>query len=203
MTEDNVENKQPEIEHTETPKSKKPKKPRKVLAGSAIALIILSVVVVLVAAGFSLDHLSRTSPQFCATCHNMTDHVDSYLSSNHMDYVHNLAGVGCKECHSDYTIPAEIGSAVKFVTGNYEVPFKKIKVSNAMCLQCHIDIEFQALKTADLTRNPHDNHTGESKCTNCHTSHGDQIDYCSQCHDNGGQEMIEEKVATFKGEPTK
>jgi hypothetical protein len=27
-------------------------------------------------------------------------------------------------------------------------------------------------------------------CNTCHISHGQQIDFCSQCHDNGGQRMI-------------
>ena len=49
------------------------------------------------------------------------------------------------------------------MSGNYSVPFAKIKVKDAMCLQCHI-------------------------------SHGEQVDYCSSCHENGGQRMIEDPV---------
>lgn len=194
-----TEEKSKKSDNTDTPT--KAGKAKKRLAWSAIALIALCVVLAVGAAGYTVDHISRTNPNFCGTCHNMTSHVESYLSSNHLDFVHSQAGVGCKDCHSDYSIPEEISSAVSYVTGDYEMPFKKIRVSSDMCLQCHIDNMYQAQNTAHLTRNPHNNHNGEMRCTTCHVSHGEQVDFCSDCHDNGGQMMIEDRVDVYLGNP--
>nr|MBI9047403.1 cytochrome c3 family protein [Anaerolineaceae bacterium] len=151
-------------------------------------------VILLVAGSGSgyLLHLSDTSPQFCASCHNMSDHVDSYLNSNHMDNVHSQANVECKECHFEYSIPDEIVSGVKYVTGNYDKDMPRRKVGDEMCVKCHINLDYHAVRTDYLTRNPHLSHWPDIRCTACHVSHGEQVDYCSECHDNGGQRMTED-----------
>jgi cytochrome c nitrite reductase small subunit len=154
----------------------------------------LVVAAVLVAGGMYVLHLSDTEPRFCATCHVMNAHVTSYLTSTNLDHVHEQAGVECKECH-DYPLSAEIASGWAFITGNYIVtgdpanPLPRRKFDDEMCLQCHISNEYLAQKTALLDRNPHDSHWGPLPCNTCHISHGEQIDYCSTCHDNGGQRM--------------
>ncbi|PKO14922.1 MAG: nitrate reductase [Chloroflexi bacterium HGW-Chloroflexi-10] len=155
---------------------------------------VLFFLIVAVGAGFSVDHLSRSDPNFCASCHNMTGHVDSYLHSNHMDNVHLKVGVGCKDCHSDYKVQDEVSSLVNYISGNYQQPFEKIKVKDDMCLKCHISMEYQADSTDYLFRNPHRSHWDSLRCTSCHFSHAEQVDYCSSCHDNGGQRMTGSEI---------
>ncbi len=176
------------------PQEKKPRKGLWALSGAALGLIGVSLFFLMVAGGFGVDHISRTNPYFCATCHNMQAHVTSYTTSNHLDHAHMQAGVGCKQCHSNYGIPEETASIVNYVSGNYSVPFAKIKVKDEMCLQCHISNAHVAQKTDFLARNPHQNHNIGLRCTACHISHGEQVDYCSSCHENGGQRMIEDPV---------
>jgi hypothetical protein len=142
-------------------------------------------------------HLSNTNPQFCATCHIMQPNVTSYLTSNNLDYVHQQAGVQCKNCH-DYPLSAEISSGIDFLTGNYTVDksgnLKVVKFSDAMCTKCHISAQHVAQLTSFLAKNPHESHNGQLPCNTCHVSHGQQIDYCGQCHDNGGQRLIGQPI---------
>jgi len=183
-----------EEKQAEEPKKKKSKKE----LGLTIGIILAFVLVAGVGTGGFLVHLSDTSPEFCATCHVMERNVTSYLTSNHLDNVHNQANVQCKDCH-DYPVVAEVSSGVNYLIGNYSVgtdgELLAVKYSDDMCLQCHISDEFLASSTDYLERNPHDNHNGDLDCSTCHISHGEQINYCSSCHDNGGQRMIEEIAA--------
>ncbi len=55
--------------------------------------------------------------------------------------------------------------------------------SDKMCLKYHISYEHIANQTDYLVRNPHLNHWPEPACRTCHVSHGEQIDYCSECDD--------------------
>lgn len=163
-----------------------------------IGIVVLVLVVAGGATGGYLLHLSNTSPEFCATCHLMDRNVESYLTSNHLDNVHAQANVECKDCHN-YPVSAEISSGVAYVLGNYTVDdtgeLMPVTYDNELCLKCHISYDHVAMSTDFLDRNPHKNHNGELECKTCHVSHGEQIDYCSTCHDNGGQRMIEEQTA--------
>lgn len=154
-----------------------------------IANIVLVVGIGIGLASMAIIHQSDTNPNFCGTCHNMDSYVDSYLTGHTMDSVHAKAGVQCKECHSDYDIPAEIESGIKFITGNYDKDMPQRKFDDEVCTQCHISMEYIALQTDSLRRNPHASHWPDLKCRSCHISHGEQIDYCSECHDNDGQRM--------------
>jgi hypothetical protein len=166
----------------------------KISIGANIAVVTIAV---LLAAGFYVVHLSNTSPQFCGTCHIMQPNVTSYLTSSNLDHVHQQAGVQCKECH-DYPLSAEISSGINFISGNYTVDqsgnLKQVKFSDAMCTKCHISEQHVAQLTDYLSKNPHDSHNWELPCNTCHISHGQQIDYCAQCHDNGGQRMIGQPI---------
>jgi len=150
------------------------------------------VTVLLLGTGGYVIHQSNTNPEFCGTCHIMQDNVQSYLSSSDMDHVHALAEVQCKECH-DYPIPKEISAGVKFIFGNYDVDVDgkllQRKFNDEMCLECHISYEYLANQTDYLEKNPHLSHWDTLKCRDCHISHGQQIDLCSECHENGGQRM--------------
>jgi hypothetical protein len=181
----------PQVDETETPRPVK-KKPSWLM----ISLFANIGVVVLIAAyfgGMAVIHESDTNPQFCATCHNMERYVDSYLTGTTLDAVHGEANVQCKDCH-DYPLKAEIESGIKYVTGNYDKSMPRRKFGAEMCTQCHISMAYQANKTDHLVRNPHASHYPDMRCTNCHISHGEQVDYCSQCHDNGGQRMTGQAI---------
>ena len=159
-------------------------------AGRLLILLVLFNVVVL--AAFSIDRRSRIHPGFCANCHNMTTHVDSYLNSNHMDAAHRRANVGCKDCHFDYSVVDEARSVVNYVLGDFDEVFSRHRFSDEMCNGCHVGMEFQADKTDHLRRNPHRGHYPDLRCGACHLAHARQVDYCGRCHDNGGQRMTEE-----------
>ncbi len=173
---------------------KKTKKPKSSLNKWMVAFLVIVVINLGVVGFMAIDHQSNVNPQFCASCHNMESHVDSYLNSNHLDQKHFQAGVECKECHSDYTKIEQSKSLVNYVLKNYDEKFSRIKVEDDMCLQCHIGGENLAAKTDFLVRNPHESHWPNAKCADCHRSHDSQIDYCARCHDNGGQRMIEKPI---------
>lgn len=169
------------------------KKNRKKGIWTIIGIIAVMLVVGGAATGGYLIHLSNTSPEFCMTCHIMEPNVVSYLTSNDLDNIHKQANVACKECH-DYPLEAEITSGIKYVVGDYlvdeEGKLMPVTYDNDMCLQCHISYDHVAQSTDFLKRNPHNSHNGQLACKTCHVSHGDQVDYCGQCHDNGGQRMV-------------
>lgn len=173
------------------------KKNKKKGIWTVIGIIVLVLAVAGGAGGGYLIHLSNTSPEFCATCHIMEPNVTSYLTSNDLDNVHSQAGVECKECH-DYPLEAEITSGIKYLLGNYTVDNEgkllPVTYDNDLCLQCHISYEHVATSTDFLAKNPHNSHNGQLACKTCHVSHGDQIDFCSSCHDNGGQRMVGEEI---------
>ena len=176
------------------PQEKKPRKGLWALSGAALGLIGVSLVFMMVAGGFGVDHIARTNPYFCATCHNMQAHVTSYTTSNHLDHAHMQAGVGCKAVPFQLRHPRGDRLDRRLRERQLHVPFAKIKVKDEMCLQCHISNAHVAQKTDFLARNPHQNHNIGLRCTACHISHGAQVDYCSSCHENGGQRMIEDPV---------
>lgn len=166
-----------------------------------IGIIVLVLAVLGGVGGGYMIHLSNTSPEFCQICHIMEPNVSSYLTSNDLDNFHNQAGVECKECH-DYPLDAEISSGFKFLVGDFDVDSEgkllPVTYGNDMCFKCHISYDQVAQSTDFLTRNPHKSHNGELPCKTCHVSHGDQIDYCGQCHDNGDQRMVGGEIE-FRG----
>ncbi len=161
----------------------------------AINVLLLLIIAGLVSAS-AIIHQTNTNPNFCAGCHVMRPNVESYLTSNHLDHVHAEAGVMCKDCHSDYSLLDEIRAGLNFLTGNYVVnadgTLPKRDFEDDICTQCHGGMERVARSTDFLARNPHNSGMGTFTCDTCHVSHGAQIDYCSQCHSNGGQRMIED-----------
>lgn len=161
---------------------------------SLIANIAMVVAIVVVGTGGAMIHQSNTNPNLCGWCHIMEPNVQSYLSSNHLDNVHYRAGVQCKGCH-DYPLDAEIAAGVNYLIGNYYVTadgnIPKREFDDEMCFKCHISAEHLANQTDFLVRNPHFSHWGDLKCKDCHVSHEEQIDLCSDCHDNGNQRMVE------------
>ena len=181
---------------TTTPPSSEAERPKKInwAKVSFIANIVLIAGILIALGAAEVIHQSNTNPNLCGLCHIMRPHVESYLTSNYLDNIHQQAGVECKDCH-DYPIPAEIASAVRYVTGSYVVTeegvLPKRTLDEEMCTRCHISLEHVAQSTDFLWRNPHNAPTmGEYACLDCHVSHGEQIDVCGECHDNGGQRLI-------------
>lgn len=76
---------------------------------------------------------------------------------------HVAKGVKCAACHAPAT-----GQAVK--------------VNKEKCLVCHQSYEALAQKTAKMEPNPHFNHLGAVKCTDCHAGHTQAKLMCNDCH---------------------
>jgi nitrate/TMAO reductase-like tetraheme cytochrome c subunit len=182
-------------------KREKSTKEIKKISGWAIAFFVLAIISLSIFGFLGTDNYIRNNPEFCASCHNMESHVESYLTSNHLDNLHNKANVGCKDCHADYTVIDEAQSLFKYATNNYNVRFSRIKVEDSMCLSCHIGGEILAAQTDYLVRNPHESHWPNAKCTDCHLSHEKQVNYCARCHDDGGQRMLEDPVISRAENP--
>lgn len=165
------------------------------------ALIVLILLNVGVLAAWTVQRRSHANATFCANCHNMTAHVDSYLNSDYLDSVHRRANVGCKDCHSDYTMVDEALSVVAYLAGDYEKVFRRRKLGEEMCTGCHIGLDHVAARTDFLARNPHRGHYPDLRCGACHLAHARQVDYCGSCHDNGGQRLTGEAVVARAAVP--
>jgi hypothetical protein len=131
----------------------------------------------------------------------MEAHVVSYVSSSHLDNIHYQANVGCKDCHTDYSLMAELKSAWRYLQGDDEEVLSRRVFSQEMCNRCHVSMEYQANRTDFLVRNPHLSHWPDLVCGDCHLAHDEQIDYCTNCHDNGGQRMTGEPVVPRADNP--
>ena len=167
---------------------------------------VLVTAAVMVIAGTVVIHESDTNPQFCATCHVMLAKVTSYMTSNNLDHLHEIAGVECKDCHN-YPLPAEIASGINFVTGKYTAnadgSLEKRHFDDTLCNKCHISTEHVAISTGLLEYNPHDAPgMGTYACNDCHKSHAPQVDTCAQCHEHGDQMMISVSSMLGLPEPT-
>jgi hypothetical protein len=161
----------------------KPRKKINWLKASIVANVAIIAVVAIGLGSMAVLRQSDTNPSFCGLCHVIQANVTSYLTSSNLDHVHSTAGVQCKGCH-DYPVQAEIQSGIAFITKNYKTDGSGQLASR----------KFVAQQTDFLARNPHDSHNGQLPCSSCHVAHGTQIDYCAQCHDNGGQRMIGQPI---------
>jgi len=178
---------------TLSPNASAAPKKRDWLKISFFANIALIIVLGSYAGVSTVVHQSDTNPNFCGSCHVMQSHVTSYFTSGNLDSAHAEAGVLCKDCH-DYPLSEEIRAGVAFLSGNYVVDengeLLRRDFGDEICTQCHISLENVALSTDFLYYNPHGTRMGTFTCNTCHISHGEQIDYCSGCHENGGQRML-------------
>lgn len=131
-------------------------------------------------------------PSHCEGCHSIAPKVESYMSGNHLDHKHRLAGVGCKDCHVTYTVWKEARMAMGSLTGGEKRGAPSYVFDIDTCSRCHVGIDHLARKTDYLRANPHDNHLLLDACGECHRVHDAQIDYCGTCHENGHQRMTED-----------
>lgn len=100
----------------------------------------------------------------CLECHakKTPDSLVTRLPGSHL---HQLAGVGCADCHGK--------------TG------KPTLVETAQCLSCHGSGDKVAALTARIKpQNPHQSvHYGtELDCNLCHHQHAKSENYCAECH---------------------
>ncbi|MGQ9665821.1 MAG: cytochrome c3 family protein [Anaerolineae bacterium] len=150
--------------------------------GIAITIIVALFVLLIAANGVYALWKASYNPSFCGICHIIRPYVESYRSSQHTDNIHYQANVGCKECHETSPIGA-LQEVVAYVTRNYDNPLRERKVESDMCLKCHRSYQSLAARTAHLSRNPHDSHWPNLRCTLCHKVHRPSQNYCAQCHD--------------------
>lgn len=168
----------------------KKRKPRKKMNKKKVGIICGVVAAVLIVAGIGFSQWHQ-QPSFCAAiCHSPMDkYYESYMEGDGMARIHKEANVTCLDCH-EANLSTQISEGAKWVTGNYTDPLRKMDYDSEQCLTCHISEEFQAAKTDLIEKNPHADAHQSIPCTDCHSSHKDQTDYCSSCHDSGGQRMI-------------
>ncbi len=152
--------------------------------------IVVGVVAVVIAAAGGGLLVWHEQPSFCnAICHSpMDSYVESYYEGDDLARVHMENDVTCLDCH-DSEISEQISEVGKWITGDYRDPLDAIDYPDEGCIECHAEDEIQQA-TSDLEKNPHTDAHQVITCNTCHKSHDDQVDYCAQCHDNGGQEMI-------------
>lgn len=125
----------------------------------------------------------------CGSCHIMRGYVDSFRTSNDMDSVHRRAGLGCVDCHTGGSLGVHAAVAATYLAMNTPSKPSSSPVADHVCNHCHVSMAYEATRTDYLTRNPHRSHWPELQCGDCHKAHGGQLDFCSGCHDNGGQRM--------------
>lgn len=158
--------------------------------------IVLGVIVIVVAAcaiGFSVWH---AQPSFCnAICHSPMDkYVESYYEGDDMCRVHAEADVTCLDCHVP-TLSEQVQEGITWIKGDFRPNLDLIRYDSDQCMVCHDEDAVRACtaqmeEAGTLTRDPHANVHQMTDCVDCHRSHRNQVDYCTTCHDNGGQVMI-------------
>ena len=182
-----------------------------------IVLPILAVIVV-AAVGFWVWH---NTPGFCnAICHTPMDPYNiTYDQEPHAPGIdkwgntvestagllcvtHKEQGLACMDCHVP-TLGEQVGEAVAWVTGNYEVKdnatydmvlfetdLEKLVQARGIkpdefCLNsaCHnVTREDLVTLTASYTRNPHEQPHGRLECSDCHKAHRASVNTCTDCH---------------------
>jgi hypothetical protein len=183
--------------NTENPKASakegEPNEPKTPRSGKRRTLLIIAAAVVVIVAVLGVGGWKwHEQPSFCnAFCHTPMDtYVENYYQGDGLARIHAEAHVACLDCHEP-KLSEQTSELVKWVSGDVATPLVQRKFGNEMCTKCHGGFDELAKKTADLKRNPHENpHSDDSECSLCHKSHAEQVDYCGQCHDNGGQKMI-------------
>jgi len=153
-------------------------KKRKIAIGIVIFLLVLG-------AGSGVYAIRAShNPSFCATCHIIRPHYQSWAEGSLLAHEHAQEDVACLDCHeSSYLEKAREGFI--YLTGKYEDPMREREFSKEECLSCHEHRSYEQLVelTADLDPNPHNPpHYQEMECSLCHKMHRESEIYCAQCH---------------------
>lgn len=157
---------------------------------------VVCVVLIVAVAGAWAWH---NTPSFCgAVCHNtMSAHLANYEGTDDSNgagiaSVHAKANVGCLDCHEAH-VDEQISEVQSQLSGAGEPALSSTYYdNNEKCLSCHGgSYEELAKQTSSLGDfNPHSNPHGQMNCNECHKGHSSQVDTCSECHSNGGQQMV-------------
>ncbi len=139
----------------------------------------------------SLARGLSAEPAGCASCHVMRRCVEGYQTGRDLDGAHARAAVSCTGCHQGYTLATRTLAALRYLVCDPGASARR-RYGDELCNRCHVSLEHQALRTDFLPRNPHRNHWPELACSDCHPAHDKQVDFCGQCHENGGQRMTGE-----------
>lgn len=156
-------------------------------------LILMMLVFVL--GGISAGVLLKTSkePSFCASCHIIKPHYQSWNEGPLLAAKHADQNVECLDCH-EQSISEKVREGAIYVVGNYENPLEERDFAREDCLECHQENWNQIVAATNFTAsNPHDNHLGEIDCNLCHKMHRESEVYCVQCHEFEWFESLDEK----------
>lgn len=103
---------------------------------------------------------------------------------------HAALGYECADCHTG-DLQAEV-AGLAAADGAEPALASSYYMDSETCLSCHGGTWEELAKLTDGLGdyNPHDSiHGTIENCNECHKGHSDQVDVCSECHDNGGQTM--------------
>ncbi|SDE97014.1 NapC/NirT family cytochrome c [Sporomusa acidovorans] len=147
-----------------------------------LILLLCLVAIIFMGIGYAGMEKVSANPAFCASCHNMRSHYDTYTTGNLLAKKHADAKVTCHDCHEP-SLEQQTDEGIKYITGNYKDPMPKKDYSKDLCLKCH-DYEKVKSKTASYGKeNPHDSeHNDAQECSTCHSVHHESINQCNTCH---------------------
>ncbi len=149
---------------------------------SQLVLLFFLFAVLFAGVGYAGMEKVSENPEFCASCHNMQGHYDTYSKGNMLAKKHADAKVTCHDCHEP-SLEQQTDEGIKYITGNFKDPLSKKDYSKELCLRCH-DYETVKSKTASYGKeNPHDSeHNDEQECSTCHSVHHESTNQCASCH---------------------
>lgn len=158
--------------------------------GVSIPIGTILVLAIGVAVYFAVDFYSymQHDPEFCQSCHIMTESWDRWATSDH-------AEVGCHECHQQSLLDSA-GQLLSFITHNYERIEKHAAVQDESCARCHESGDPEWRQVAATAG--HKTHADEENiaCTKCHAISVHRFEpsaaICQVCHEE--QEMAVEKM---------
>lgn len=135
------------------------------IAGPATPVLIIAGLLVLWFGGSTAMEYAST-PEFCASCHSMTPHFDSWSVSPH------VSEATCIECHSDPGALGEMAAHVKGIRMLYKTIAKisptlvmSHTVPNSSCEKCH-QMEDEKAKGVLVS---HQKHLDKGvTCQDCH-----------------------------------
>jgi len=162
-------------------------------------ILLLFIAMVLVAGiGYAGMEKASANPAFCANCHNMQGHYDSWSKGNLLAKKHGDANVNCHDCHEP-SFEQQADEGIKYVTGNFEDPLPKREYSKELCFKCH-DFEKVKEKTASYGKeNPHaSEHGGQPECYTCHSVHHQSTNQCAKCHGVSWSDKLDDSWAKDK-----
>lgn len=160
--------------------------PRKVSIPAGIVLLLG----ISVAGYFAVDFYSymQHDPEFCQSCHIMTESWDRWASSDH-------AEVACHECHQQ-TMLESATQLFNFLTKDYDRIEKHATVQDEACEECHQSGDPNWLQVAATAG--HVKHSEEENiaCTRCHATTVHRFEpagvICQLCHE--GKHIEVEKM---------